>query len=152
MLSTDPTFRFYSTGQAQTYAVERRSYSNELYDIVLNYHTSTGGKLNRLLDVGCGPGNATRDLSVVFDSAIGVDPSSKMIATARSRGGKTRFGDDIKFEVSLAEECSKIDEIGSETVDLLTAAMAVSQFSTECNDIVPLIWLGSLVRHECVLG
>ena len=152
MSLTDPPFRFYSTVQAQTYAVERRSYPNELYDIVLNYHTSTGGKLNQLLDVGCGPGNATRDLSVAFDSAIGVDPSTEMIATARSRGGKTRSGDDIKFEVSLAEECSKIDEVGSETVDLLTAAMAVSQFSTECNDIVPLIWLGSLVQHECVLG
>lgn len=122
---TDPTFRFYNAMEAQTYANERRSYPKELYDIVLNYHSSTGGKLNRLLDVGCGPGNATRDLSVAFDSVIGVDPSTEMIATAQSRGGKTRSGENIKFEVSLAEECSKIDGIGSETVDLVTAAMAV---------------------------
>lgn len=27
-----------------------------------------------LLDVGCGPGNATRDVALSFDEAIGVDP------------------------------------------------------------------------------
>lgn len=124
---TDPTFRFYNAVQAQTYAVERGSYPNELYDTVLKYHTNTGGKLNQLLDVGCGPGNATRDLFVAFDRAVGIDPSAEMIAAARSVGGKTRSGHDIKFEISPAEECSKISEVGPETVDLLTAAMAVSQ-------------------------
>jgi trans-aconitate methyltransferase len=124
---TDPTFRSYSAVQAQTYAVERGSYPNELYDIVLKYHTSTGGKLDQLLDVGCGPGNATRDLSAAFEHAIGIDPGAEMIAAAQSRGGKTWSGNDIKFEISPAEECSKINGVGPGTVDLLTAAMAVSQ-------------------------
>ena len=123
---TDPTFRSYSATQAQTYAVERRSYSNDLYDIVLKYHTSTGGKLDLLLDVGCGPGNVTRDLSAAFDHAIGIDPGAEMIAAARSRYGKTRSGSDIKFEISSAEECSKINGVQAGTVDLLTAAMSVS--------------------------
>jgi trans-aconitate methyltransferase len=124
---TDPTFRSYSAVQAQTYAIERESYSNELYDIVLKYHTSTGGKLDQLLDVGCGPGNATRDLSVAFDHAVGIDPGAEMIAAARSRNGKTRSGNDIKFEIKPAEECSKINGVQVGTVDLLTAAMSVSQ-------------------------
>jgi trans-aconitate methyltransferase len=128
---TDPTFRSYSAVQAQTYTVERGSYPNELYDTVLKYHTNTGGKLNQLLDVGCGPGNATRDLSVFFDRAVGLDPGAEMIAAARTRGGKTRSGDNIKFEISPAEECSKINEVGAGTVDLLTAAMAVSQSLSE---------------------
>ena len=123
----DPTFRSYSATQTQTYAVERRSYSNELYNVVLKYHTSTGGKLDQLLDVGCGSGNATRDLSAVFEHAIGIDPGAEMIAAARRGGGKTCSGNDIKFEISSAEECSTVNGIGPETVDLLTAAMAVSQ-------------------------
>ncbi|CAF0855710.1 unnamed protein product [Adineta steineri] len=157
---TDPTFRSYNAVQAQTYAVERRSYPNELYDTVLKYHTNTGGKLNQLLDVGCGPGNATRDLSIAFDHAVGADPSAEMIAAARSRGGKTRSGDDIKFEISLAEECSKINEIGAETVDLLTVAMAAHWFNmdafwTEAAKVlkpggsVALWTLASLYCHPC---
>ena len=94
--------------QTQAYAVECRSYPTELYDIVLRYHTNTAGKLNQLLDIGCGPRNATRDLSLAFDGAIGVDPSAQMIAVAQSRGGKTRTGNNIKFEVGLAEEYSKV--------------------------------------------
>jgi trans-aconitate methyltransferase len=125
---TDPTFRSYSAVQAETYAVERGSYSKELYDIVLKYHTGTGGKLDQLLDVGCGPGNVTRDLAVVFDQAVGIDPGAEMIAAARSRGGKTRSRNDIKFEVKSAEECSKVDGVQTGTVDLLTAAMSVSQY------------------------
>ncbi|UJR12206.1 hypothetical protein I4U23_016383 [Adineta vaga] len=68
---TDPTFRLYTAVQAQTYAAKRGSYSKELYDIVLNYHSRTGGQFNQLVDVGCGPGNITRDLSVFFDCASG---------------------------------------------------------------------------------
>jgi trans-aconitate 3-methyltransferase len=124
---TDPTFRSYSAAQAQAYAVERGSYPNELYDIILKYHTSTGGKLDQLLDVGCGPGNATRYLSVAFQHAIGIDPGTEMIAAARKRGGKTCSGDGIKFEIGPAEECSKINGVGAGTVDMLTAAMVVSQ-------------------------
>ena len=123
---TDPTFRSYCAAQAQTYAVERRSYPHELYDIILKYHTSTGGKLDQLLDVGCGPGNATRDLSVAFEHVLGIDPGAEMIAAARKRGAKTRSGNDINFEIGPAEECSKVNGVGAGTVDLLTAAMSVS--------------------------
>ena len=128
---TDPTFRSYSAAQAQTYAIERRSYSNELYDIVLKYHKTTGGKSDQLLDVGCGPGNVTRDLSIAFDHAVGIDPGAEMIAAARSRNGKTRAGNEIKFEIKSAEECSKINGLQAGSVDLLTAAMAVSHFLFE---------------------
>lgn len=124
---TDPTLRSYSAAQAQTSAVERRSYPNELYDVILKYHTSTGGKSEQLLDVGCGSGNGIRDLSVAFEHALGIDPGAEMIAAARKRDGKTRSGNDIKFEISPAEECSKVNGVEAGTVNLLTAAMSVSQ-------------------------
>jgi hypothetical protein len=71
---TDPTFRSYSADQAKAYATHRLSYKPAIYDTVLNFHSSTGGNFGLLLDVGCGPGNATRDVALSFDEAIGVDP------------------------------------------------------------------------------
>ena len=122
---SDPTFRSYNAQQAQSYAISRTGYAVELYDMILNHHYETKGEFGSLLDVGCGPGNATRDLALAFDQAVGIDPGAEMIATATRIGGKTRIGNDIQFEISPAEECSKVEGINAESVDLLTAAMAV---------------------------
>ena len=59
--------------QAQVYVTHRLSYEPAIYDTVLKYHSETGGKFGLLLDVGCGSGNATRDVALSFDQAIGVD-------------------------------------------------------------------------------
>ena len=68
---SDPTFTTFTRTQAQSYAQNRLSYPKELYETIIEYHTSTGGQLNVLADVGCGPGCATRDLAASFDYAIG---------------------------------------------------------------------------------
>jgi len=122
---SDPTFRSYTAEEAKRYASERLAYSQALYDVVLNHHTSTGGKLDLLLDCGCGPGNAPRDLALAFDQAIGVDPGAAMIAAAQEIGGKTKSGTEIRFDVAAAEELSSVEGLQPESVDLLTAAMAV---------------------------
>jgi trans-aconitate methyltransferase len=124
---SDPTFRPYNATQAQSYAAERTAYPTELYDTVFKHHVATGGRTDLLLDVGCGPGNATRDLAIVFDRAIGTDPGAEMIIAARQLGGRTRSGEEIRFEVSPAEEISKVNGVEPGSVDLLTAAMAVSR-------------------------
>jgi trans-aconitate 3-methyltransferase len=143
---SDPTFRRYTPDQAKLYADGRRhAYSQSLYEIIFHYHAETGGQFDTLLDVGCGPGNATRDLALAFDVAIGVDPGEQMIATARDDSGKTATGRKVLFEVLPAEECASIRATKSweevmksrqkesedpvEGVDLLTAAMAVSCLS-----------------------
>ena len=124
---SDPTFRSYSAEQAKYYAVSRLSYLPALYDTVLKYHATAGGKSDLVLDVGCGPGNATRDIAISFDQAIGVDAGAEMIATAIELGGKTKCGGDIKFNVSPAEELSHVKGLKPGSVDLITSAMAVSQ-------------------------
>lgn len=124
--ASDPTFRAYSAEQAKLYATHRLSYEASIYNTVLHHHASTGGRFGLLLDVGCGPGNATRDVALSFDQAIGVDPGASMIETARSIGGKTKRGEGILYEVCPAEELSKVEGLEEEKADLLISAMAVS--------------------------
>ncbi|KAJ8070037.1 hypothetical protein OCU04_000438 [Sclerotinia nivalis] len=123
--NTDPTFRNYTSEQAKTYATHRPSYSSKLYETVIGHHEKTGGKLNVVLDLGCGPGNATRDIATYFEEAIGCDAGAAMIGTAREIGGKTRSGRDIRWIVGSGEEFAGLEEVGEESVDLITVAMAV---------------------------
>lgn len=122
----DSTFRSYSDEQAKLYATHRLSYAPALYDVILNHHSQTGGQFGLLLDVGCGPGNATSDVALSFDEALGVDPGAAMIGAAKDRGGKTKSGKDIRYEVAPAEEVSNVKGLEPNSVDLLTAATAVS--------------------------
>jgi len=70
---SDPTFRSYTAEQAKYYGSQRLSYAAALYDLVLNHHAATGGQFGLTVDVGCGPGNATRDVARHFDAALGVE-------------------------------------------------------------------------------
>ncbi|KAF8866480.1 S-adenosyl-L-methionine-dependent methyltransferase [Acephala macrosclerotiorum] len=124
----DPTFRSYSAEEARIYATHRLSYPEALYNKVLEHHASTGGQFGLLFDVGCGPGNATRDVALSFDQALGADPGDAMIGAARDIGGKTKSGKEIRYEVCAAEEISRIEGLEEESVDLLTSAMAAHWF------------------------
>ncbi|PMD24966.1 S-adenosyl-L-methionine-dependent methyltransferase [Hyaloscypha hepaticicola] len=126
---TDPTFRSYSAEEAKLYAASRLSYSHNIYNKILDHHTATGGEFDLLLDVGCGPGNATRDLALSFHRSIGADPGKQMIEAANALGGKTKSGKDIEFVVSTAEDISQIKDLKPSSVDLLTAAMAAHWFN-----------------------
>jgi SAM-dependent methyltransferase len=126
----DPTFRSYTSAEVKTYATHRLSYSQSLYSAVIQHHASTGGQFDLLLDVGCGPGNATRDVALEFERAVGADPGEQMIEAAREIGGTTKSGEDIRFVVQGAEEIAGTEGLqevnGEGKVDLLIAAMAVS--------------------------
>ncbi|KAJ9144279.1 methyltransferase domain-containing protein [Pleurostoma richardsiae] len=128
--SPEKTFRSYTSEQGAAYAQNRRGYHPNLYKLVVNHHTSTGGQLDTILDVGCGPGIATRALAPHFAHAIGLDPSEGMIVTARSLGGQTSGGEPIRFEVSSAEELgSQLDPpVHDSSVDLIVAATAAHWF------------------------
>ena len=72
--NSDPTFGKYTHEQARQYALGRgTSYPAELYSAILNYNESTGGQMQKLLELGCGPGKATHDLAPFFDTAVGID-------------------------------------------------------------------------------
>lgn len=122
----DPTYRQYSVGQAATYAQHRPSPPPAFVKLILDYHSGTGGQTDVLLDVGCGPGMATRSLSPHFDVAIGSDAGDAMIQVATELGGQTAKGGSIRWVVCPAEEINNIPGIEKGSVDLITAAYAVS--------------------------
>ncbi|KAJ6787861.1 hypothetical protein PWT90_09645 [Aphanocladium album] len=136
----EKTFRFYSKEQCETYAKTRREFSPRLYQAILDRHTSTGGMLDFLLDVGCGPGSAARSLAPSFLQAIGIDPSAGMIATARSLGGVTQTAERIRFDISTAEDlgCDLSPSVADSSVDLITAANAAHWFD------MPRFWAAAL--------
>jgi predicted TPR repeat methyltransferase len=123
---SDPTFQSYTSEEAVRFANARLSYPTELYRLILEFHSGASASTNLLLDVGCGPGISTRDFCHQFTHAIGVDPGHEMINTARIIGGMTRSGEIVRYEVCSAETLETIDGLTEGSVDVLTAAMAVS--------------------------
>ncbi|KEF56875.1 uncharacterized protein A1O9_07065 [Exophiala aquamarina CBS 119918] len=126
----EKTFLSYNHEQGKAYAQVRRDYHPNVYQTVLDYHTSTGGQLDTLVDVGCGPGNATRQLGMHFNHAVGLDPSQGMISMARSLGGSTSTSEAVRFEISDAQELGAniSPPIQDSSVDLIIAATAAHWF------------------------
>lgn len=122
----DAIFRNFTAQQASNYAEGRIGYSEKLIDFAMKEHSSTGGSNGTVLDVGCGPGPATRLLAPHFDVIYGADPGESMIQTAKELGGTTKNGNPIVYEVVGAEDIDKIDGLEHSSVDLITAATAVS--------------------------
>jgi ubiquinone/menaquinone biosynthesis C-methylase UbiE len=125
-MATDPTFRFYKQVQAQNYANSRPAYQPVLYEHIFAEHAASGGGFEFVVDVGCGPGSATRDLALAFEHTVGIDPGEGMIKVARERGGETNNGEKIRYEVCEAERISGAPGLPLGKVDLITAATAVS--------------------------
>ncbi|KAK2038759.1 S-adenosyl-L-methionine-dependent methyltransferase [Colletotrichum somersetense] len=125
---SDPTFRSYKGAQAKRYDEGRPGYTAALYQAILKYHDDGKGLRGTVVDVGCGPGRATRELACFFDRAIGIDPSENMIDTAQQLGGVAHNGKPIEYYVSPAESIADLKELPDGKVDLLTAAAAAHWF------------------------
>ncbi|KAI9650309.1 hypothetical protein NHQ30_000322 [Ciborinia camelliae] len=129
--NSDPTFRNYTTAQAKIYAEHRLAYPSKLYETVITHHEKTGGQFNLVLDLGCGPGNATRDIAAYFEDAIGCDAGAAMIEAARETGGKTKGGKNIQWVVASGEDFAGLEEVREGSVDLITVATAVHWFDMD---------------------
>ncbi|KAF8587861.1 S-adenosyl-L-methionine-dependent methyltransferase [Ramaria rubella] len=127
-MAPDPTFRSYIPQQAQQYAENRPAYPQVLYEHIFAEHARGGGRFEFVVDVGCGPGRATRDLAQAFEHAIGLDPGQEMLNVARGRGSKTKSGEDIRFEVCEAEHIADAPGVPVGKVDMITAATAAHWF------------------------
>lgn len=137
MASTTPasvpsenTFKAYTKDQGADYAKARPGYHPDLYKSIIDHHTSLGGQLDTILDVGCGPGTAVRVLASQFKHAIGLDPSEGMITNARSSSGESSTSEPIRFEISTAEDLGSdlSPPIEDASVDLIVAATAAHWF------------------------
>jgi trans-aconitate 3-methyltransferase len=131
-VSAEKTFSAYTQDQGANYAQNRRGYHPNLYKTIIDHHTSTGGQLNTLLDVGCGPGTAARALAPQFAHAIGLDPSEGMISNARVLAGasSTSASEPIRFEISTAEDLGwhLSPPVEDSSVDLIVASTAAHWF------------------------
>ena len=125
---SDTTFRSYSTAQVREYAQRRGGYPQRLIEEIIKLHVQTSNAFHSLLDLGCGPGNATRDLAAHFDHATGIDPSPEMVRTANELGGTAKDSSAIKSVQGDAELCK---DVPKESVDLITAATSAHWFDME---------------------
>lgn len=130
--TNEATFRAFSEKDGSNYAQHRTDYHPKLYNAVVDYHKSTGGGFETLLDVGCGPGIAVRGLASHFKHAIGIDASRGMIESALALPNPpiTKSNTPIRFDVSPAESLGAdiSPPIPDGSVDLLTAATAAHWF------------------------
>lgn len=133
----EATFRNYDASAAKRYAQYRSGWPASFIESVISQHTSSGGETDLLLDIGCGPGNSTRDLAPHFQTVLGVDPSPSMVEVARGIPVFTARGEPVRYEVGKAEELSSLPVLaelspkshGRECVDLITASTAAHWFN-----------------------
>jgi ubiquinone/menaquinone biosynthesis C-methylase UbiE len=80
-------------------------------------------RIETILDLGCGTGRFTEALAVRFDAdLIGIDPSRKMLAQARSKP----FRDRIRFELGRGESIP----VPGNSFDLIFMSMIFHHFET----------------------
>jgi SAM-dependent methyltransferase len=106
---------------ALSYAAFRPSYPPTVFKTVLAYHK---GQSSLLLDLGCGHGLISRELSPSFTRVLATDPSSSMITQAASSSSSTQYP-NIEFKQASAEDLSFIED---GTLDMVVAGQAAHWF------------------------
>ncbi|KAE8441565.1 hypothetical protein EG329_004684 [Mollisiaceae sp. DMI_Dod_QoI] len=106
---------------ALSYAAFRPTYPPQLFKTVLSYHR---GPSSLLLDLGCGHGLISRELSPSFTRVLATDPSSSMITQASSTTSPIQYP-NIEFKQASAEDLSFIPD---GTLDMVVAGQAAHWF------------------------
>ncbi|KAF8577836.1 S-adenosyl-L-methionine-dependent methyltransferase [Ramaria rubella] len=113
------------TFNAVTYSAIRPTYPRALYDFVYHYHERTpGARWDRAVDLGCGTGQATTELTA-FQEVIGVDPSESMVRKAEDLVVNSPLSNKVSYVQHAAED---LDFLESGSVDLIVAAQAAHWF------------------------
>ncbi|VEU21295.1 DEKNAAC102318 [Brettanomyces naardenensis] len=137
---------------ANQYSSFRPTYPPDFYEKIVDFHAKgKDGQFGTLLDLGCGPGEASIPLLGYFkDEVIATDISSAMIKTAKTNfanaledlrkkkkeGKKVQIPKKVTLELSAGEDLSKVD---SGSIDLVVAAECVHWFQWDK-------WLTEMVR------
>lgn len=90
------------------------------------FSLAAGADFERVMDIGCGSGVLTSELSKVSKSVVGIDPSNECISLARGFCAKTN---NIEFVLASIEELEK-----SERHSNFTLAIANMTFM-DCPDL-----------------
>ncbi|KAG1779968.1 S-adenosyl-L-methionine-dependent methyltransferase [Suillus placidus] len=114
-----------SSFDSAIYATFRPTYPRSLYNCIFQYHErNKGARWDRAVDLGCGTGQATVELTP-FKRVTGVDPSSKMIEVAQSTlKNKSTSTGQYEFVQASAESLPFLDS----SVDLVISAQACHWF------------------------
>ncbi|CAE6415610.1 unnamed protein product [Rhizoctonia solani] len=116
-----------STFNAASYASFRPTYPRSLYDFIYAYHgQSRRAGWERVVDLGCGTGQATLEVADQFKEAIGCDPSEGMVENAWLAAEQSGRARKPEFVVSQAE---KLSFLGDNSVDMVVAAQAAHWFN-----------------------
>ncbi|KAI9189821.1 hypothetical protein H9P43_001254 [Blastocladiella emersonii ATCC 22665] len=118
-IAVETSFRDRFGAAAATYSKSRPTYPPELYAYLAS--VAPGRAVG--IDVGCGSGQASRNLVDHFDRVIACDGSEGQIAQARQVLGGVK---GLEFHVTTAESLTKLADKGS--VDLITVAQAIHWF------------------------
>ncbi|KAK0562526.1 hypothetical protein OC844_002675 [Tilletia horrida] len=105
----------------ELYMNGRPTYRDDVFSTILDFHKQNGGGDERIVDVGCGPGNSTIKLASDFKDVVGVDLFADHLPVA-TEYAHTHGVPRARFLQGSAEDLS-LFEPGS--VDLLTAFMAI---------------------------
>ncbi|KAL0930487.1 ubie coq5 [Colletotrichum truncatum] len=110
-----------SSFSAAGYAAFRPSYPASLYQTILAYR-NTKSATGTALDLGCGHGLISRELSPHFGKVIAIDPSAGMIKQA----SESTKDPKITFRQGSSEDLSFIE---SKSIDLVVAGQAAHWFN-----------------------
>ncbi|CAF1394191.1 unnamed protein product [Adineta ricciae] len=106
------------------YRQHRPGYPKQLFEYIINYYFDgkrTNEQIPLALDVGCGNGQATIELSTFCDRVIGIDVSANQIARAIPK-------DNIEYRCQKGED---LNFFPLDSVDLITIATALHWLDIE---------------------
>lgn len=116
-----------ATFNAASYASFRPTYPKSLFEFIYAYHAQSGrAGWEKVVDLGCGTGQATLEVADQFKEAVGCDPSQGMIENARLSAQQSNLARKPSFVVSPAE---KLEFLEDGSVDLAMAAQAAHWFN-----------------------
>jgi len=124
------------SGHSSGYAKYRPGYPKEIYDRILEFGGVDFSQKGVAVDVGCGSGQATKELLKYFPKIFGVEPSSEQLSQAEKIDG-------IEYICSRAEKTPLPDQIA----DIVTSASAVHWFQLDefWNEVDRLLRPGGVV-------
>jgi len=118
------TFRK-ATFDTAVYASSRPTYPKQLFDFVFKYHDQVKVGWDTAVDLGCGTGQATIELTL-FKQIVGVDPSAKMLAVARETTASSSRSNGLMTRFQYVEgEAENLSFLKDKSVDLMIAGCAL---------------------------